>query len=169
VTSSAPVLSPRLSIRKPILSSSGVNISLGVVQFPSRERRRLSEEAGIDCVIADMHDSDETRIGMGWVQQDVERLRHYGGRDPEERRMFRLQPSIPIRTGDVGLLRPVCGKTSHCHFFDAEVVRGVKLHQPVSGGKIANVNFEMNEDLEQRCCRTLAAVDDSVTTRVPAA
>ncbi len=45
----------------------------------------------------------------------------------------------------------------------------MKLEQAVTRGQIANVNLEMNQDLQQRRCRTLAAVNDSTTTRVPAA
>src|SRR5919198_1117363 len=53
--------------------------------------------------------------------------------------------------------------------FDDKMVGRMKFQQAVTGRQVSNIDLEVNEDFQQRGWRTLAAVYDPVTARVPAA
>ena len=99
-------------------------------------------------MLAHVHRSDLAGVLVPWIQQNIERLRHHRGRHAQQCRTPCLKPSISRRTCEIGSFEPVGREICRRHVLDNQIVRRMKLQQAVARGQIANVNLEMNQDLQ---------------------
>ena len=120
-------------------------------------------------MLAHLYHFELPGVRVTGIQQDIERLGDHGRWHPQQRGTTGLHPAISNSTRAVRLFEPVSRKIGREQVFNDESIGRAKLQQAVARRQIANVDLEMNQDLQQRRCRTLATVNNSTTACMPAA
>ena len=112
-------------------------------------------------MLASLDDDDTRGVLVGGIQKDIERLWNDRRRYAQQGRCTRGEPAVTERARHLGSFPPVRRQLVDCNALEVNVIRCFDFQHAVPKWQVLNVDFEVNQDLEQRGGRILRAIHEA--------